>query len=372
MSRALAFLSCVLLTMTLAACSGTREYTEGVGSELYWSGLSGVTALQDAYVAEVCHQAGLSLSPNGVAQSCNPDARDPNQWFDFVQAGMNDIDQRCDAYLAWLDERKRTSQSVLHEIADVRTATIAIMSVAGAGVEPIAIAASAIGLAADSFANGDSRLLMGLDHSTVQQIVLTSQATFRNTLPRVINNRPAAIYALRLYLRTCTPYAIEAQVNTTMKLYERGGIQALRAAEANPITSGRSVNNAVTPVLASATAPLIPSPVDRHDLRRDDSVLARARPPVSSKTIREIQTALCVRPTGSLGDDGSETWSAIRSYLSVVGKPVPRALDDRSLAWIDPAVSVVVLNGKGSCAAMGYRDAADVARAVLRRKGKII
>ncbi len=63
-----------------------------------------------------------------------------------------------------------------------------------------------------------------------------------------IDNRPAAIYALRQYLRLCMPMTIETQINTTVKLFERGGTVALGQAASRPMIDARTVETAVTRV----------------------------------------------------------------------------------------------------------------------------
>jgi hypothetical protein len=80
----------------------------------------------------------------------------------------------------------------------------------------------AFGLAADTFTNISSRLLLEVNHSTVQSVVLGYQADFRaKNLKVIIDNRPAAIYLLRSYLRLCMPYSIETSIKNTVTIYHR-------------------------------------------------------------------------------------------------------------------------------------------------------
>jgi hypothetical protein len=158
---------------------------------------------------------------------------------------LNDIDRRCDAYLTWLDNKRRWVGPFHQQILDTQTATTAIM--AATLVDPtkaIAVVGAAFGFAAHSFTNFNNRFLFEVEKSTVQSVVLTRQQQYRQGLPAVINNRPAAIYALRQYLRLCMPMTIETQINTTVKLFERAGPQALSQARARPMIDPKTVQSA--------------------------------------------------------------------------------------------------------------------------------
>ena len=97
------------------------------------------------------------------------------------------------------------------------------MGVAGAGTQALSIVATAFGLAGTTYANWNSRLLLDVDHSTVQTIVYTRQQDFRKANAGVIvPDRPAAIYLLRGYLRICMPITIETTINTNVTLAQAG------------------------------------------------------------------------------------------------------------------------------------------------------
>lgn len=209
----------VAAAMFLASCDPTQEYkfyTQGIGTQLDSSTIAADTQLQNEYLSDLCEQAGLSEVP------CLPAAVSA-QWSMVVQSGMNDIDQRCDAFLGWLDEKRRNQEPILNELHTVAAATQAIMNAAGVGANPITIVGVAFGLASDTFTNVRSSLLLEVDKSTVETIVINAQNRYRQGLiGLVINNRATAVYALRSYLRICTPFTISNQINTTVTLVERG------------------------------------------------------------------------------------------------------------------------------------------------------
>ena len=250
MRRVVWVVVCVGLAFAAAGCSDADKhyFKEGVGANLYSEAavpvsddIAGRTDLQRAYITQVCEQAGLHPS------DCEGSTSDPNVWSQFVQAGMNDIDQRCDAYLTWLDNVRRARAPAIKEIADAQTATTIIMQQAGVSATPIAIAAAAFGFAANTFTNVEARLVLEVDRATVQTIVLNRQKQYREQLFGVdpqgrrilITSRPAAIFALRSYLRLCMPMTIETEINNTVATFERGGARAL--ANSEPMISARTV-----------------------------------------------------------------------------------------------------------------------------------
>jgi hypothetical protein len=214
-------LLCVGLLLLAAACDPVTErryFTEGAGVDLYTPDRENQIELQNQYVDFICQQAG----PN-----CG------GSWTAFVQAGMNDIDQRCDGFLTWLDARRRDKEPILAELSAINTATHTIMTVTGATPIALDIVTAAFGLATATYANWNSRLLISVNQSTVQTVVYGRQADFRQKITgQVVGDRPTAIYYLRNYLRICLPTTIEADINTTPTLVQRANPAA---AKENPL-----------------------------------------------------------------------------------------------------------------------------------------
>jgi hypothetical protein len=257
-------LVCAGVLLTAAACDPTDKhyFTQGVGTRLSSADVTAEvnqTNLQNAYVEQICRQAGLQPSPPDAAvATCNgPDPR--TTWTLFVQAGMNDIDQRCDAYLTWLDEFKRSRDPILNQITQTGTATGNILLAAGVHQLPITMVANAFGLAGQTFTNLSSSLILELPHSTVQAVVLGRQKDIRDevfgtpgNLPQIaVVSRPAAIYVLRSYLRLCMPMTIETEVNNTATTLARGGPGALLSSD--PLISPGNVGKTIAPVVRIKT-----------------------------------------------------------------------------------------------------------------------
>lgn len=305
------FVACVASALGLAACGplDAQYYREGIGTDLYRPELREATQVQDLYIDYICRQADLAPSS---PESCLLPQLSP-QWMLFVQAGMNDIDLRCDAYLAWLDNKKRSVKPVLQQLSDTRSVTEAIMKIASASAESIVVTGLAFGFAASTFTNVNSRLVLEVDQTTVQTVVLTKQQNFRASLNTVgIANRPTAIHALRSYLRLCMPFTIETEINLTTTIAQRGGAAGIAAIERNPmITPG-----AVGPM--RATTQLRP-PIADPPLPGAATPEERAMKAVD---LKRIQLLLCVDDDGEFG---SKTRDGIRSFQETLGEGVGKA-----------------------------------------------
>ncbi len=297
---------CVGLSLTAAGCDPQtdRQYMrEGVGVDLNSSKLPQATDRQEQYIDYICQQAGYSYSDAiGRTSSCI----DKSGWTAFVQAGMNDIDQRCDAYLSWLDAKRRDREPVLRQLAAVSGATHSIMTVSGAGTDSLDIVSTALSLAAASYANWNSRLLLEVDQSTVMTLVYSRQVDFRNAIAKeFVPDRPRAIYLLRNYVRICLPITIETDINTSITLVQRGNPADVKK---NPVAKTAGT----VPIELNVTTPIPPSKQLANILHpAQDSVEDTLPFPIG----KAIQKALCVKkPNGDFGNTGSETRSNLRDF----------------------------------------------------------
>jgi len=323
----------------LTACNPADDYRylhEGVGTGLYWQGLPASTEMADAYFAYICRQAGLSLGPDGA---CAYAGMSPRDWGIFVQAGYNDIDLRCDSYLAWLDDRKRSATPILKELSAISTATQAILNASAAGPKAITVVGIAFGLAADTFLNVQSRLLQDIDHTTVQSVVLGNQHEFRlSNLNVVVDNRPAAVYLLRNYLRICMPFSIEMSINNTVTVFQRAGPEALRTQQlitrTAVATSTTSAGVRGAPIISRRTI-VRPERQAIVALPAFAQILDPYDPQVHSKAfVERIQRALCV-PESEVGRVGDATMTLIDIFeRSELGARPNGKLDRREITTV--------------------------------------
>lgn len=207
----------VAFALLLVGCQSQGYLQNGIGSDLSAADIAKATQLQEQYFLHLCKQAG---SPSGCALPVS----DQTTWTLIVRQGMNDIDRRCDAYLQWLDDRKRSKGPLLSQINDIGATTTSIMFI----VDPnsaaaLQIVALAFNLINRSIENYHSRLLDEIESSTINAVVLRARHDFRvATRKNAYSSRPDAEYALRSYLRLCLPFAIETNINDYSTLGSRG------------------------------------------------------------------------------------------------------------------------------------------------------
>jgi hypothetical protein len=331
-----AILAAVGLALLTSGCNTLdREYVrQGIGTDLGSVELPETSNLQDIYVGEICRQAGLRVTRQGDFLVCEEVGLRPAEWATFVQAGLNDIDRRCDGYLAWLDNKRRWREPILKQLHTTAAATAAIMGLTGVGATPIAIVATAFGFAQDSFVNFSSRLITEIDHSVIQAVVLDNQNVYRAKLATIqIDNRPAALYLLRNYLRICMPFSIEMSINNTMTTYHRGGAEALARSEpllVRPTTVARIVTDASRPL-----------PRQERLRIATGNRSGATEPALPNRFITAVQLALCVQPDGELGPEGSTTRRAIGEYLTGRRRPLAETINATNRPLLSEAVDEV-------------------------------
>lgn len=305
---------CVTFALLLGGCDTTesRYLRYGIGTDLYWDGLPAATELQDTYLANICAQAVSPTARSVTAGSCDGLILKPRDWGLLVQAGMNDIDLRCDGYLSWLHDKRSSREPILKQLAAMGGATAAILKATDAGATPLALAGIAFGLAADTFTNVDLRLLNGVDYTTVQSVVRGNRAEFRrNNLDIVIDNRPAAIYVLRNYLSLCVPASIEMSINNTLNVYHRAGVAGLED-EAISLRTPVATASTSAAIRGQATAMVSAPPVVTPPVSTGmGHAIGAVEASISVSSGKSLQRALCVPETG---DFDSATRDQLRRF----------------------------------------------------------
>ncbi|MGT2445911.1 hypothetical protein ACU4I5_26965 (plasmid) [Ensifer adhaerens] len=211
----LAFL--LLLTTGCTPQDGFRQYASAVGPDLYSRQTVRNTELLAAYTTNLCRQADLTYSSSGSCQ-----INSVSQWKTFVDMGLYDIDQRCDAFLDSLYYKEKTNDSILAQISDTRSLATTVLDATSTSRAAIRIVAAAFDFSENSFRNVNSTLLEALDPTTVKSIVFRRQQDIKQQIYAVtITNKPQALHALRTYLRVCMPFAIEMEANAVLTTVQR-------------------------------------------------------------------------------------------------------------------------------------------------------
>jgi len=300
--------ACVAASI-LAACNWTDvNYTrQGIGTELAYPEIPAATELQNIYLDYLCKQALPFVGAD--APGCPQERVTAEVWPIIVQAGLNDIDQRCDAFLAWLDQKKRENSAILAEISAIRVAVDAITNPqipSGVGPRTLASIAAAFGLATSTFQNLNS-LLLHVEHTTVQSVVFNRRNDFRaglSNLPMAkINNKPLAVYTLRSYLTICLPMTIAADINSTVTVVQQAGVPG------TPLVP--------TPIISAPSAPSARDTAGKRNVIREKGldeapdipniatiILGYSKREFPKSTVEVMQKVLCV-PMGEVGTVGA-------------------------------------------------------------------
>ena len=144
------------VTGVLSACQDTAYLENGIGAQLPAADIAQSTALQNQYFGHLCVQVGYT--------SCTTlPTIDQPMWTLIVRQGMNDIDRRCDAYLQWLDDKKRSKGPLIAQSNAVSATTQAIIQIVSPGSAAISIVGVAFGLLNQSIENYHSRLLLEIE-----------------------------------------------------------------------------------------------------------------------------------------------------------------------------------------------------------------
>lgn len=322
--RGAALASALFASILATGCNlqnDTRFANEGVGTNLYSTDVKRQNQIQQLYYGYLCGQANLPLagtSPEGIP-ICNFPVFATLHWNSLVQAGMNDIDTRCDAYLAWYDSRKRSQQPMISQINTTARLVNAILLAYAPTAAAIGVVAEAFGFAQATVINYHSRLLYEIDTSTLQALVLGNQRSFREGIAELkFQTKPAVEHALRSYLRICMPFSIETEVNNVLTVVKRSGdvppplVGTDTVEAAVDATKPRSAEQRVTVVKVTPPPPIIESPEVKKIFAiggYDDSDLLT------------LQRALCV-PNDELGTVGPRTRIAYAIFETyVAGQP---------------------------------------------------
>lgn len=299
--RNLLFLFGFSAVLALGGCSaedGFRQYAGAVGPDLYSRQTVRNTALLSAYTANICTQAGLA-----AGGQCSIGT--PNDWKNFVDMGLYDIDQRCDAFLDSLYYKDKTNDAILGQIADTGTFTRAILDITASSATSLKVVAAAFDIAGSTFRNTNRTLLQALDPTTVKSIVFRRQQDIKKQIyGTTISNKPQALHALRTYLRVCMPFTIEMEANallTSAQWTNRMGESPIEF-RAQPRTS----------------EDIVRKPDRGSTLGTDEQVIAMFGPGSGRtlESVKAVQRKLCAPADGKVG---SRTKTAVALYYEYKG-----------------------------------------------------
>ncbi|MEM5474400.1 hypothetical protein WNZ14_21945 [Hoeflea sp. AS60] len=295
----------ISIVFVVAGCTEptVRNYANAIGPELYASSTVKNTRLLEIYSSNLCYQASLPTTAVGsnTAYGCNFAGFMPATWKSFVEMGVYDIDRRCDAFLESLYYKEKSRGPILRQITNTSTVTREILNIAAASNSSIRIVAAAFDFASNSFSNVRNGLLDALDQTTVKSLVYGRQKKLKEEIAGLtISSKPAALNALRAYLRVCMPFTIEMEANSILTTVQKTG------------TQGESLINASALKIPRAEEKIVRDSAPTGTKNASNKIEAALSP----LQVRHIQRVLCVGEDADYGKPGSsaETRRAISNF----------------------------------------------------------
>jgi hypothetical protein len=277
-----------LMTVLLVGCSDNQGFREnGAGLSLSPESIAEDAATQNAYFLELCQLAAI-VPP--TATTCPA-----SDLTEITLVGMNDIDLRCDRYLNWIDNVRTERLTVNRGAVAVGGFLGGVLGLHAPESDALSYIALALGFGTDLYNTYQNSILLGLESSTVHQIVYERRNAFRQSLAQElgesrVTTRSRSVYLLRSYLRICTPNTIVMDVNA----FARGGVLG-----GGPSAESRAQDVlGVRPPTPDDPAGLrIPGqPTNRHS---DIAVIRN----FDDGDLRSLQRDMCISTQGGVGPE---------------------------------------------------------------------
>jgi hypothetical protein len=317
--RALAVICCALAAAACNPMQQARMGAYGIGTELYSPDTPVAARNLEVYLGYLCWQAGFQgagyVDLTSVEPRCNDAYMGPAEWKLVVLTGWNDIDRRCDSYLAWLDYQRRSRVFVNDLFAHTALLTTGLFAALDTGKQTIALVALGLGFSQNVYNSYQNRVLIEIEGSTLETVVVDRRLDFREIItPVAIVSKPDAVKVLRDYLRICTPYGIKISINTFSRSRATGA----------PLLENREIEvlrqSLIESAIVDVTTPLRPPPRFIPNTATGPGLATRIgdqEQALSPGEIERFQAVVCVPVDGRFT---VETRNAVLNYLNAHGK----------------------------------------------------
>lgn len=283
----------------------------GAGADLMSNETIVATETLESYFGEICRQADLPVVGSRPLR-CQTAGFDEFAWSSVVKAGMNDIDHRCDLYLAWLENKRNEKPFIDSTITSLTATTAGVLAVAAPGSDSaLKYVSLALGFASQTYNAYYTRALFGLEPSTIKITVEGRRLQFRSEfLDARYRERADAVYVLRSYLKICTPQTITMDVNN----YARSAVTGRVPPQVTNLVLERQA-------IGTLRAPADPAIIKPRPPPKVSSAVGEAfvGAGYSDAQLGLLRRHLCVR---SPDRSNSETMAAIKQWeASVYASP---------------------------------------------------
>ncbi len=275
-----------------------------------------------------------------------PSSLDTTGYQTMLQAGFNEINSGCKAYVQFIFEERMRERRFKTSNSAIQAFISGVLTLEGAGTELFSYLILS-STAANAFYDA-SRIdpLQGMTVENILKIVSERQAAFEKAaLARAVTSSPQLVRVWREYQWLCTPLAINSDFNA-LAAASIDGTRVDFDADARKLVDGITgtiervqkfdPNKGLTP--APQTAPV-------------DGTLNIVEKNLSEAAVKKLQSALC---TGSDGNFGPGTRVAINEWRRATSAD---GLTDAELNQGLSPNDAVYLTQAASCTSLGYKTA---------------
>jgi hypothetical protein len=197
----------LIFTVFVAGWTDPELLLNGPGTELYVKDTTERARHEEEYFRLIC------------LGDCHDN---PDTWLKAIYVGLNDIDDRCDAYISSLRRAKTEGDTYISLLTRTASTTNVILGQSldtKTDARAISIVQAAFGLGTRGLSDYYSRLLLAIPPTTVHQIALKRRTAFRTDLQaeirkdrRTVKSRSDSYFVIRSYLQICLPQSLEASI----------------------------------------------------------------------------------------------------------------------------------------------------------------
>jgi hypothetical protein len=221
----------------------------------------------------------------------------PDRWYLVAEAGFNYVDDRCSTYFYSLFRLNRRREAFKSSFGAFGQTTNAILQATGATTVSMTVVAQAFGLASAMTDIVAGTFLFELPPATTREFVSKLQRAYRTGAAEkrmAITTPTTAYHVIQDYLSLCLPPTIEARLighvataDAVPNLEPGANIDVLVGSKLPvPLRPVGSVRERLPPVTPPPAQPLAKNATERR---------------MPTWRVREVEIALCLRPTGHVG-----------------------------------------------------------------------
>lgn len=194
----------------VSACStfnNMAALNSGADDALTSQDIAAYAAKQDEVYQSLLRLAGLPDQPATT-----------EEWNQFIMAGVQYANQKCESYLDAVNWAKQGSQRDSNLIGQTGAFTSSVLGIAKASARELAFTAAAFGYTQAGFNTFNADMLAGLEPSSTRNLVHSLQQQYVEQVnANQYTNRVGAFNALQGYIRLCLPGNIAAEANNAVR-----------------------------------------------------------------------------------------------------------------------------------------------------------